>query len=228
MPRHYYFLLSALAPLEELGSTPPVGLAQLRQHVLPSPRAAQLVETVLLADDLLQREAYLAKEIEEVEPAVLTIAQARNESPLPETLQQEHSKPPSGLETDVLWAGFFTYAAKVGQSQASRFLSGWVASEVTLRNAVVTARAQALELDPSGYIVCPELADPNLDFSAVVSEWSSAPDPLKAQRVLDEARWRWLSDHDERFSFEADELAAYAAKLVLLHRWRRFTKEDQG
>jgi len=62
----------------------------------------------------------------------------------------------------------------------------------------------------------------------VVNEWALAPDPLRAQRVLDEARWRWLSDHDGRFSFEADELAAYAAKLVLLDRWRRLTEEKEG
>ncbi len=228
MARHHYYLLSALPALDELGSVPLLSPSQLYQHVAASPKATKLVEAVLLADDLVQREAYLAGEIQQVDPAVLSPAQARNESPLPETLQQEHPKPPSGLDVDVLWGGFFSHVAKVARAESSRFLSGWVGSEVALRNAVVTARAQALELDPSGYMVRPELADPNLDFSPVVNEWASAPDPLRAQRVLDEARWRWLIDHDGRFSFEADELAAYAAKLILIHRWHRLTEENKG
>jgi hypothetical protein len=40
-------------------------------------------------------------------------------------------------------------------------------------------------------------------------------------KVLDQARWRWLNDNDAWYSFADDELAAYAARLMLLHRWDR-------
>jgi len=55
----------------------------------------------------------------------------------------------------------------------------------------------------------------------VIAEWTAAPDPLAGQRVLDQARWSWLKEHDAWFSFGGDELAVYAAKLMLIDRWHR-------
>jgi len=37
------------------------------------------------------------------------------------------------------------------------------------------------------------------------------------------ARWAWLADNDAWFSFRDDELAVYAARLMLLHQWKRIT-----
>jgi hypothetical protein len=48
--------------------------------------------------------------------------------------------------------------------------------------------------------------------------------PLSGLKVLDRARWDWLSRNDRAYSFENDEIAAYAAKLMLLHRWRRLAQ----
>jgi hypothetical protein len=71
------------------------------------------------------------------------------------------------------------------------------------------------------YLVTPELADSSADFTGALAAWSSALDPLAALEALDKARWEWIQDHGQWYSFEAQELEAYAAKLVLLHRWRR-------
>jgi hypothetical protein len=46
---------------------------------------------------------------------------------------------------------------------------------------------------------------------------------LEGQKVLDRARWAWLDEHDRWFTFEDDELAAYAARLLLVNRWHRIT-----
>ena len=78
------------------------------------------------------------------------------------------------------------------------------------------------------YLVAPELGDRDLDFSALVSAWSSAQDPLAGEQVLDRARWDWLEEHGRWFSFKADEIEAYAAKLILLHRWRRLVNQRPG
>jgi hypothetical protein len=41
------------------------------------------------------------------------------------------------------------------------------------------------------------------------------------------ARWAWICEHDAWFSFSDDELAAYAAKLVLLEQWRRLIEAGE-
>ena len=78
-----------------------------------------------------------------------------------------------------------------------------------------------MNLDPQGYLVTEYLGDRKEDFSAVISEWLTAPDPLAGFRILDMARWGWLGEHDDWFSFGDDELAAYGARLMLLQRWNR-------
>jgi len=215
-----YYRISALPVLGDLGAPPPMRPADLRGHVHAAARPQALVDAILLGDDLLQREAFLAGEIQEVEPAVLSAAQVRNEEPLPEFLATEE---PSRIASDAVWAAYFRHASAIAERQASPFLADWVGHEVALRNALAAARAKALGLDPADYVVTPELGRSDDDFSDLVREWASAADPLAGLKVLDRARWAWLAENDAWFSFADEELAAYAAKLMLLVRWHRIT-----
>ena len=70
-----YYRISALPALGDLGSEPPLSLAALREHVSDRPAARVLVDALLLFDDLRQREAFLAGELKEVSPVVLTPAE---------------------------------------------------------------------------------------------------------------------------------------------------------
>ena len=76
-------------------------------------------------------------------------------------------------------------------------------------------------------MVAPDLADRDIDYTHAISTWSSASDPLAAQEALDKARWEWLEENDGWYSFSAREIEVYAAKLVLLHHWRRILSEKQ-
>lgn len=223
-PRNFY-LGSSLPPLGDLGSTPPLSLADLAEHVREFAGARSLVEAVLLGDDLLEREALLAGERTEVAPAVLTAAQARNEAPLPEYLVREEGEAPRRIAADSLWETYFRHAAAVARRRASAMLAQWLAHEVAMRNVLAAERAKALGLEPADYVVAPDLAEVDPNLGALVAEWAAAPDPLAGMRVLDHARWRWLLDHEGWFTFGDDEVAAYAAKLTLLHRWHRLAGE---
>jgi len=46
--------------------------------------------------------------------------------------------------------------------------------------------------------------------------------------VLDKARWDWLAEHGNWYSFKAREIEVYAAKLILLHHWRRILTDKQN
>jgi len=58
--------------------------------------------------------------------------------------------------------------------------------------------------------------------------WTQASTPLAGLRVLIEARWAWLAEHDAWFSFRDDELAAYAVRLMLLEQWRRLAQAGEA
>ena len=164
----------------------------------------------------------LAGEIEEVEPVVLTLEQARGEAPLPEILVADVARDqPVAMETDLLWETYFRYAHAVGRSERSRFLVQWVEFEMALRNALATARAKRLGLVAADYLVAADLAAGEEDASVVVDEWATATTPLAGLRAVIRRRWSWVDHHDAWFTFSVDELLAYAARVMLLEQWRR-------
>jgi hypothetical protein len=224
-----YYLLTTLPMLGQLGDKPPLDGQQLLRELDAGSRPYRLAETLLLSDDLLQRDAVLAGEIDEPTPAVLSVEQLRDELPLPESLQEARTADASSatrrVPGDAIWEAYFRMAAAVAAETASTFLAEWVAWEVGLRNALVEARARELELEPTDYYVAEDLADATADYEDIARQWAQAPNPLAGQRVLDTARWEWIETHDPYFSFDDDELAAYAARLLLTIRWFRLQQE---
>jgi hypothetical protein len=223
---HLYYGVTALPVLGELGSTPPLALAELMEMVRGTP-AADLVAAILLSDDLLQRDARLAGELPEPTPAVLTKAQVSGQEPLPDYLDAAGGAGEM-VPGDSIWAAYYHHAADLAERHDSDFLRQWVGEEVGMRNGLALARARALNLDPAGYLIAQELGRNEADVGDAVGEWAAAHDPLEGLQILLESRWRWVSDHDAWFSFSPDELAAYAAKLLLLHRWVRVTPTSSG
>lgn len=202
------------------------------EQVIDSNGPVETVEMILLCDDLTQYQALLAEEVDKdrVDLAVLSLGQAEGEAVLPdfllpqdETGEQENER----ASIDALWSRYFHHAAGVAKHKGSAFLRDWIAFEVGLRNALVAARAHALELDPTSYLVATDLADRDTDYTAAISAWSAASNPLAAQEALDKARWEWLEENGGWYSFGAGEIEVYGAKLALLHHWRRILSEQQ-
>lgn len=220
--------ITALPTLGMPGSAPPLELSDLRERLLDSPWARQPIDVVLLQDDLTQRDSFLSGESSEVQPTVLTEAQTRNEAPLPEFLLADAASQVGTLETDRVWESYFRHASTIGREQGVRFLVEWVAFEVGLRNALAVARAQRLGLEHSDYRVAADLGESSQDYARAVEEWGAAGNPLAGQRALIMARWTWVNQHDAWFTFRGDELAAYAAKLLLLHQWHRLARAEEA
>jgi hypothetical protein len=225
--------MCVLPVLEPFGSAPPLNRQKLLALVTESEGPVDIVRSLLLSDDLLQREAVLAGEIEPdlADLAVLTYAQAEGKQPLPHFLapeqEREHDVTGSQIAVDLIWRRYFRYMAKVARHTRSDFLSAWIEYEVGLRNAIAAARAVKLQLDPKPYLVTPELENPDVSFDTALAEWSAEPNPLVALQALDKARWRWLIEQEQWYSFSDDEVAAFTAKLMLLHRWHRISETAQ-
>jgi len=230
--RRYDYLLSVLPALDPIGSVPPMSKRDFLEQVAGSNGPVRTVEMILLSDDLAQYQALSSEEItkDQVDLAVLAVDRGENEQPLPDFLlpeevteEQENVR----LSTDEIWSRYFHHAASVAKRQRSSFLKAWIGFEVALRNALAAARAHSLKLDPAPYLVAPELADTDTDYSAIISAWSAASNPLAGLEVLDKSRWDWLEEHGHWYSFTACEIEVYAAKLVLLHHWRRILSDKQ-
>jgi len=228
----YDYLLSTLPVLEPIGSDPPMSKSELLEQVIDSNGPARTVEMILLSDDLVQYEAFLSEEAgqDKIDLAVLSLEKTENEPVLPEFFlpeEESHDKEDKRLAVDGLWSRYFRHAELVAKRNHSSFLKAWIGFEVGLRNALTTARSQILDLDPEAYLVTPELADTGMDFTNIMSSWSSAQTPLDALGVLDKARWDWLEENGNWYSCSDDEIEVYAAKLILLHHWRRILSDSQ-
>lgn len=217
-----YYLLSLLPSLGDLGSAPPMSISELVSQVGDVGGGAALINALALGDDLLQRESYMAGEVENLELSILTEDQGRGEAELPgELLEDSQDETDSVKLVDSVWAGYFRYVMRVAEQAGNNFLKAWVGREVTLRNGLAEARAKNLGLDVERYLVAEELADTEIDLGGVVNEWSAAATPLAGLQVIERSGWAWLMEHENWFSFGNDELAVYAAKLLALSRWRR-------
>ena len=231
----YEYLLSFLPTLEQIGSIPPLSKQAFLEQVFDSNGPVDTVEILLLSDDLMQYQALIAEEIEQnqIDLAILSLDKAEDKAVLPDyllpkvTTEEQHEEQSMRLSIDGIWERYFLRAASVAKRAHSNFLKAWIGFEVGLRNALVTARAQILELESEAYHVAPELADKKIEYHQIVSDWSGASNPLNALRVLDEARWDWCEVHGGWYSFGACEIEVYAAKLLLLHRWRRILSDKQ-
>jgi hypothetical protein len=225
------YLLSTLPTLEPIGSIPPISKSELLGQVVDSNGPVRTVEMILLSDDLIQYEAFLSEETgqDKIDLAVLSLEKAENESVLPEFLlpEEETQEEDKHLSVDGLWSRYFRYAESIAKRNHSSFLKVWIAFEVGLRNALTVARSHILDLDPEAYLVTPELADTDIDYTNIISSWSAAPTPLAALEVLDKARWEWLEENGNWYSCSDDEIEVYAAKLILLHHWRRILSDNQ-
>ena len=230
--RRYDYLLSVLPALDLIGSVPPISKRDFLEQVIDSNGPVETVEALLLSDDLTQYQALLAGEIEQdrADLAVLSVDKAEGESVLPDFLLPEEGadeQEDARASVDAIWSRYFRHAAAVAKRKGGGFLRGWIGFEVGLRNALATTRAHILELDAEAYLVAPDLGDRDIDYTHAISTWSAAADPLAGQEALDKIRWDWLEENGGWYSFYACEIEVFAARLVLLHRWRRILSEKQ-
>ncbi len=225
------YLLSTLPALEPIGSIPPMSKSELLEQVADSNGPVRTVEMILLNDDLIQYEAFLSEETDQdkIDLAFLSLEKAENEPVLPDFLlpEEENQEEDKRLAIDGIWSRYFHHAKKIAKRNNSKFLKAWIGFEVGLRNALTEIRSHILDLDAEAYLVTPELADTDMDYSNIISSWSAAPTPLAALEVLDKVRWEWLEENGSWYSCSDDEIEVYAAKLILLHHWRRILSDNQ-
>lgn len=216
-----HYTVTALPGLPALGGAPPLSQREVLEHVRDTARAEEAVRLLLLGQDLRLRDAFLSGEVEHPEPAVLDVAQVKGEAPLPPELDVSAKDVPPREAMEATWAAYFRHAAARAEALPSPFLVAWLRHEVGLRNALSRARAQSIGADVGSSQLAVELGDDAPHFTQLVGQWSATTNQLAATRLLDGARLQWIDAHAPVFSFDDDELVAWAARLLIVQRWHR-------
>ena len=101
--------------------------------------------------------------------------------------------------------------------------AAWRAFDTALRNALVTVRAARRGLEAAPYLRAAAPVDEHT--RALVQECVKLDNPLKAELVLDQARWAFLDNLCVAHAFDFTVLLGYLLKLRLLERWQALNAE---
>ena len=100
----------------------------------------------------------------------------------------------------------------------------WLAWETSLRNTLVRFRAKKKSLPPEKYL---HPAEDELDAINAGQAACEEESPVKAEELLDRARWRFLEELEVSHYFDLAKLIIYFLKLQILEK--RFAMQaDRG
>ena len=97
-------------------------------------------------------------------------------------------------------------------------LTAWTHFNHNLRNEIAYYRAKRSGKDPLDHLRGERPFEPL--WAQAVSKAAQLSDPLQAERLLDEQRWRFLDDLVAFQYFNLEWLSVYALKLKILERYQ--------
>jgi hypothetical protein len=226
MSGHYY-LVSSLPPLPaSVEEPPPLTLDALVDALrLEGGAPWRLGRAILLEPDLRAREVARARH--DPDPRFLVLDDVLAEDGAPGLLDAGEDDGRRRVPHDAVWERYAQWALAVSAAEGSTLLAAYTRYNLALRNALARARAARLGLDAEPSTVLAEEALDDAEVTDPVLRWSQAATPLEAELALDRARWEYLVEAAPWFTFSLDEVADYALRLVLGHRWNA-TRTHQG
>jgi len=109
-----------------------------------------------------------------------------------------------------------------GDETSNPVVTRWNLWERTLRNELVSLRAQQKKTDLFEDIVPGEKV---LGLANIAREAFSQPSPLTGEDMLNRSRWNFLEELETGHHFDIEKLIIYYLKLQLLQRKDFFNKE---
>lgn len=226
-----YYLLAGLPALGDFATSPPISFYDFRKFVAANQRVAACVRILALEDDLMQRATHLAGEEAALDLLVLKEEELEGVAFFDKFFGTGSAEAAVKFVHDAerLLEFYFRSAAKRALQLHSRFLLNWVYFELDLRRELMGVRAARLGRSDLMREIAPDLKNElDFDFSTITAEWSAAVTPLIGIGQIEMARWAWLTENENWFNFSDDELVAYGAKLLVLHRWQRLCGEGSS
>ena len=214
-----FYLLSALPPLRPtFDAEPPLTVSAFWQKIQQEDRSlGELVQAILLEKDIanLQEVCQERRPIEAGTIPLETLIRFPKDHAvvkpyLPEpimSLLREETWP------SRIWKAYFQYAFSMAEKRGSR-LSEWIEWDLTLKNVFQDARSQRQTRRWATFSFAP-----THEHERIVETYRKAQNPLEAEQALDRAKWEKISSLCVPYSFQTDEIMAYALHLLILQRW---------
>jgi len=208
--------MSFLPALPALGEKPPISLLEMTRLVAEGDghTAKSVVEALSLESWLAEQSLKLcladaANPVQIEAPVGLTIPEK-----ISRCLNADLGHEGEAVWLTELWRAYYDHLEQLGKRTGSRLLVRWATWERALREQLARVRVTTpVETEPS-----------DVDHRALLENWKTASDPMIAERVLDEGRWRFIEEEIKAYSFECDEFTAYMLKLRLLTRYASFDR----
>jgi hypothetical protein len=223
MTTRLYYLMAYLPDLPRLGEPPPITVEEvLRLIGQERPEDVRILGEAFGFESLLNKTA----QVRLLGYSAGDTAGAFSLDPgLPPFLLDTFLKDPQDVGEDAwlteLWSKHLDFMEGIGKDIGSPLLSRWAQWERSLRQQLARIRRQSepesqIEEGPVG----------QWDHSALLAEWRAVRDPLAGERLLDEARMKFIDEESRHYSFTIDELVAYFLKLGLLSRHARLSRDE--
>lgn len=102
----------------------------------------------------------------------------------------------------------------------------WLEFETVLKNELVKLRAIRKKVGAEKYLRPDGFALPSVYHAAEAAQRN--PSPLEGERILSEAKWKFLDELAIGHYFDLDFLVCYGLKLIILERWEMIDKADKA
>ncbi len=123
-----------------------------------------------------------------------------------------------GYPMKDLWRGYFANMLETARETKSGFLADWATWEVSLRNALAEARAEAAGMSADDHLAERPHNEPN--HEDLLLRLRDASDPLVRQKYLDGERLAAIEGFRGTDPFSMDSVLAYLASCLILERWK--------
>lgn len=110
------------------------------------------------------------------------------------------------------------------QISGSKLFDQWNSFNHQLCNQLVVARAKEVKQDSNKYTRGDVVEESAL--AALIDQAMKEENPVKAEQLLDRARWQFLDDYTNQSYFDFDIVLAYAIKLTILTRYEAIASEQ--
>ena len=102
----------------------------------------------------------------------------------------------------------------------------WLDFETVLKNELVKLRAIRKKVNAEKYLRPDGAALPSVYHISEAAQRN--PSPLEGERILSEAKWKFLDELAIGHYFDLDFLVCYGLKLIILERWEMINKADKA
>lgn len=214
----WYYLLASLPPLtSNFGDEPPISVANFWRRIRQeAPDLQEVIQAALLIKDITN----LEQADNGLQPATSgSLPVELLSRVLTDSLAQSWYLPEELALKDKwqsrIWETYFQYAMSIAEKHDSS-LAEWLTFESGLRRAFERARAETLgrSVQPRNFA-----SEDIREQESLVDLYRKASNPMEAEKLLDQARWKKIAALAMPYTFDDSEVVAYALRLLLVERW---------